>query len=139
MDGQAQLQSQICQQLMGGLESDRYLRLQFALKKIWGEPSNVYAQAPLLDKKQQVNKWMMQPVNEQMDDASPENIKQLIKITEQYIDKGYTFETRYKHGLQVKEGIERFIKEESQEVFARKLDSNSNFAPNQTKIKVECH
>ncbi len=125
MDGQAQLQSQICQTLMGGFESDRYLRLQFPLKKIWGEPQNVYSQAPLLPEKQQVNKWTQQPVSEQMDDATLENIKQLINVTEQYIEQGFTTEDRYNQGCQVKEGIRRFIDEEKQLWTAKKFAESS--------------
>ena len=128
MDGQAQLQSQICQQLMGGLESDRYLRLQFALKEIWGEPENVYAQAPLLPEKQKVNKWTQQPVSEQIDDATKENIEQLINITEQYIEQGFTTEDRFRRGCQVKEGIRRFIGGLQQLRIAKKFPESSSDA-----------
>ena len=113
MDGQVQLQSQICQQLMGGLKSKsgRYLRLQFALNEIWTGPKNVYAPASELPEEQKVNKWIQQPVSEQMDDASSENIEQLIEITKQYIEQGFANETRYL-GCKVKEGIRSFIDKE---------------------------
>ncbi|MDJ0732164.1 MAG: patatin-like phospholipase family protein [Crocosphaera sp.] len=120
MDGQAQLQSQICEQLMGGLESDKYLRLQFPLKKIWGKAKNIYAEAPLLSEKEQVNQWTQQSVSEEMDDASLENIEQLIKITKKYIGQGYSTENRFFCGYQVKEAIRHFIDEEQQLPISKK-------------------
>lgn len=109
MEGQAELQSEVCQQLMGGLEANRYLRLQFDLNDCFGEPQNYLAQAPVLASAKRKNRWLGQPLAESMDDATAANVSRLVDATERYLELGNVFENRFQHYGSVKTGIDDFI------------------------------
>ena len=115
MNSRSEIDSTICEALMGGKKSNRYLRLQFPLNEIFARPKNYLAHAPLL--KKPVNKWTQEKIDTNMSNSTEHQLKILSKIADKYLHEGYTFETRYERGLKVKEGIERFIKEEPQEIF----------------------
>ncbi len=109
MEGQAEVQSRICTELMGGAASRRYLRLQFELNDVFGTPTNDLAQAPILPKKGRKNFWTKQHIKEVMDDARPDNITQLVNATQEYLSKGNVFEDRYEHYGSVRNEIKEFI------------------------------
>ncbi|MBE9128504.1 MULTISPECIES: patatin-like phospholipase family protein [unclassified Coleofasciculus] len=109
MEGQAEIQSRICTQLMGGAPSRRYLRLQFDLNKAFGEPENYLAQSPILPKKERKNFWTRKHIQESMDDAREDNINQLADATKKYLSRGYVFESRFEHYGSVGDEIEQFI------------------------------
>ena len=109
MEGQAELQGEVCQQLLGGFESHRYLRLQFDLNDSFGEPKNHLAQAPLLPASGRKNRWLSKYLSESMDDAKPDNIRDLLEATERYLDQGNLFEGRFEHYGSVENGIKDFI------------------------------
>jgi hypothetical protein len=109
MGGQSEIDSTICQYIMGGLESQRYLRLQFELNDIFGEPKNKNNPRPLLPPDKRVNKYTKKKVSEAIDDATKKNIEQLISTAEAFIEKGYTYETCYDQGPKVKDAIKNFI------------------------------
>jgi hypothetical protein len=109
MEGQAEVQSRICTELMGGAASRRYLRLQFELNDVFGTPTNDLAQAPILPKKGRKNFWTKQHIKEVMDDARKDNITQLVNATKEYLGKGNVFEDRYEHYGSVRNEIKEFI------------------------------
>jgi hypothetical protein len=109
MEGQAEVQSRICTELMGGAASRRYLRLQFELNDVFGTPTNDLAQAPILPKQGRKNFWTKQHIKEVMDDARPDNITQLVNATQEYLSKGNVFEDRYEHYGSVRNEIKEFI------------------------------
>jgi hypothetical protein len=109
MEGQGEVQSRICMELMGGTTCRRYLRLQFDLNTAFGEPNNYLAQAPILPKKERKNFWTKQQIKEAMDDAREDNITQLVKATKEYLSQGNVFENRYEHYGSVGDEIKKFI------------------------------
>ncbi|HEY9651760.1 MAG TPA: patatin-like phospholipase family protein [Coleofasciculaceae cyanobacterium] len=111
MEGQAEIQSRICTQLMGGATSRRYLRLQFELNEAFDKPRNYLAQSPILPKGKRHNFWTGQYIQESMDDARMENIKQLVEATKEYMNQGNVFENRFEHYGSVGDEIEQFILE----------------------------
>jgi patatin-like phospholipase/acyl hydrolase len=111
MEGQAEVQSRICTELMGGAASRRYLRLQFELNDVFGTPTNDLAQAPILPKQGRKNFWTKQHIKEVMDDARKDNVTQLANATKEYLSKGNVFEDRYEHYGSVRNEIKQFILE----------------------------
>lgn len=109
MEGQAEVQSKVCLNLLGGCESNRYLRLQFDLNESFGEPSNYLAQAPIKPNEQRVNKWLKKQVTEAMDDARSDTVATLLQATESYLENGNLFATRFEHYGSVKENIKQFV------------------------------
>ena len=111
MEGQAELQSRVCLELMGGATSRRYLRLQFDLNRAFGKAKNYLAQAPILSKTERRNFWTNEQIQEAMDDARPDNITKLTEATQKYLSEGKIFENRYEHFGSVGDEIEKFIVE----------------------------
>jgi len=109
MEGQAEVQSKVCLNLLGGVQSHRYLRLQFDLNESFGEPANYLAQAPIEPNERRVNKWLKKQVTEAMDDARPDTVKTLLEATEQYLEQGELFSSRFEHYGSVKDNIGQFI------------------------------
>ena len=114
MEGQAELQSRICTQLMGGATSRRYLRLQFDLNRAFGDPNNYLAQSPILSKKERRNFWTKEHIQESMDDAREDNITKLANATKEYLSQGNVFENRFEHYGSVGNEIEQFILENTE-------------------------
>jgi|GEM_PF-4378495 len=147
MGGQAEIQAIICKSLMGGQNSERYLRLQFDLnqtiydrekltaeknnktyqklrKKAFNKENNysdeqihgalqIYAQMPVIPKKKRINQVIGKYFDNNMDNAKRNHIEFLDKFAKEYINnpESYIFKDRNSHGLQVKEAIEKFIRE----------------------------
>ena len=112
MEGQAELQSRICLQLMGGPTCRRYLRLQYELNEAFEEkPRNYLAQRRILPEKDRKNLWTKTPIAETMDDARKSNIDKLLHATEEYMNRGNVFENRFEHYGTVQEEIKQFILE----------------------------
>jgi patatin-like phospholipase/acyl hydrolase len=109
MEGQAEVQGNICLNLLGGKSSNRYLRLQFDLNEAFGQPRNYLAQAPILPDQQRLNTWLKAHLQEAMDDARKEPVDLLLKATEGYLESGNLFETRFDHYGSVKDGIRQFV------------------------------
>lgn len=109
MEGQAEVQSKVCQNLLGGLTSHRYLRLQFDLNDSFDSPRNYLAQAPIKDNANRVNRWLKRQVTEAMDDARPETVDTLIEATESYLEQGNLFATRFEHYGSIKDNIKLFL------------------------------
>jgi len=109
MEGQAEVQSKVCLNLLGGAQSHRYLRLQFDLNESFGVPAVNLAQAPIEPNERRVNKWLKRQVTEAMDDARPDTIKTLLEATEQYLEQGEVLSTRFEHYGSVKENIAQFV------------------------------
>jgi hypothetical protein len=114
MGGQGAVNSQVCEQLMGGLEGKRYLRLQFELNEKFNRNEVKDSEAPyeLLKKKYRKNEFTGKPVSEAIDDARPENIDQLIKTAKAFLEEkeGCCYRTRNQKGIPVKDAIRHFIK-----------------------------
>ncbi|GAB4186008.1 MAG: patatin-like phospholipase family protein [Coleofasciculaceae cyanobacterium] len=111
MEGQGEVQSRVCMELMGGATCRRYLRLQFDLNTAFGKPNNYLAQAPILPKQERRNFWTQEQIKEAMDDAREDNITKLVKATKEYLDKGKVFESRFEHFGSVGNEIEQFVLE----------------------------
>lgn len=109
MEGQAEVQSKVCLNLLGGAKSHRYLRLQFDLNESFDKPAHHLAQAPIQPNAQRKNKWLDKQVSEAMDDARPDTIETLLRATESYLENGNVFATRFDHYGSIKENIQQFI------------------------------
>lgn len=109
MEGQAELQSEVCSRLMGGKSSNRYLRLQFDLNDSLGEPRNRLAQPTILPNNKRKNRLLGKQLSESMDDASPENIDRLLEAARLYIEKGKLYDGRFEHYGSVKSAIKDFM------------------------------
>ncbi|WP_017720407.1 patatin-like phospholipase family protein [Kamptonema formosum] len=116
MEPKGEIDSRICQLLMGGLESDRYLRLQFELnEKFAAKPGETWQDARVrLAEKDRKNKFTNKPLTEEMDKV--EAIDSLIEAAEAFLDTGRTYYTRANtlsakaiDGPPVKEAIAKFI------------------------------
>lgn len=110
MEGQAEVQSKVCLNLLGGKQSHRYLRLQFDLNDSFEEPRNYLAQAEIKPNEQRTNRWLKRQLTEAMDDARFDTVAALLKATESYLDNGRVFDSRFEHYGSVKENIRDFIK-----------------------------
>jgi patatin-like phospholipase/acyl hydrolase len=110
MEGQAELQDGVCQRLMGGKSSNRYLRLQFDLNDSFAKPRNRLAQPAILANTERKNSFFGKHLSESMDDASPENIARLIEAAQQYAEQQNLYEGRFEHYGPVKQAIEEFHK-----------------------------
>jgi hypothetical protein len=109
MEGQAELQGEICQRLMGGKAANRYLRLQFDLNDSLGDPPNNLAQPPILPDSRRKNRWLGASLSESMDDATPENIARLLQAARLYIEQGNLYEGRFDHYGSVRQAITDFL------------------------------
>ena len=109
MEGQAEVQSKVCLNLLGGTQSHRYLRLQFDLNESFGDPRNYLAQAPIEPNERRVNKWLKKQVTEAMDDARKDTVSTLLEATESYLENGNLFASRFEHYGSVKENIKQFV------------------------------
>lgn len=116
MEPKGEIDSRICQLLMGGLESDRYLRLQFELnEKFAAKEGETWQDARVrLAEKDRKNKFTNKPLTEEMDKV--EAIDSLIEAAEAFLDTGRTYYTRANtlsakaiDGPPVKEAIAKFI------------------------------
>ena len=111
MAAPAEIDSTVCQQVMGGLGSERYLRLQFELNENFRPRADeTFRDArELVVAEQRVNRFTGKPVTEKMDDASPAAIEELLEVTRLFIEQGRTFETRNQKGPLVKDAIAAFL------------------------------
>lgn len=109
MEGQAEVQGKVCLNLLGGPQSNRYLRLQFDLNESFGTPRNYLAQAPVIPSEDRFNTWLKKRLSENMDDGRPESIDSLLKATEGFLEAGNLFETRFQHYGSIKDGIQQFV------------------------------
>jgi patatin-like phospholipase/acyl hydrolase len=116
MEPKGEIDSRICQLLMGGLESDRYLRLQFELnEKFAAKEGETWQDARVrLAEKDRKNKFTNKHLTEEMDKV--EAIDSLIEAAEAFLDTGRTYYTRANtlsakaiDGPPVKEAIAKFI------------------------------
>jgi patatin-like phospholipase/acyl hydrolase len=85
MGSQIQIATDLSEQIVQSANPGGYLRLQFELNERWGKRQRDLSPRPLLPKEDQKNKYIDKKINEEMDDASPENIKNLIEATEEYL------------------------------------------------------
>jgi len=106
MEPTSEVSSTICRQIMGGFNSQRYLRLQFDLNERF-QPYKDTRQ--VLKPGERVNRFTQTPLTEEMDDTRDDILRYLIDATSKFIDKGYTFYTRNDCGPQVKDAIASFI------------------------------
>ncbi|BAT52159.1 patatin-like protein [Nostoc sp. NIES-3756] len=111
MEPTSEVSSTICRHLMGGYNSQRYLRLQFDLnEKFMVKKDETYKDTrELLNSKERVNKFTKTRLSEEMDDTREETLQSLIDATSKFIEYGYAFQTRNECGSQVKEAITAFI------------------------------
>ncbi|OUL18390.1 patatin [Nostoc sp. RF31YmG] len=111
MEPTSEINSTICRQLMGGYESQRYLRLQFDLNERFKvHPGETYKDTRIvLRPEERKNKYTGKKVSEEIDDASQEVIQELIDATSAFIHEGHTYYTRDDLGPNVKEAIASFI------------------------------
>ncbi|MDZ8092950.1 MAG: patatin-like phospholipase family protein [Nostoc sp. DedQUE05] len=132
MEPTGEINSTICQNILGGFESGHYLRLDFDLNERYKPLANedYKMTRTLIEKKyQRKNQYLVQAVNtnlkeynddcivqnirvnEEMDDSSNKNIKTLIAAAQAFIDIGLIYDSRvYGKGPKVKDAIEQFIK-----------------------------
>ncbi|MBD2353049.1 patatin-like phospholipase family protein [Tolypothrix sp. FACHB-123] len=111
MEPTSEINSTICRQLMGGYESQRYLRLQFDLnERFKAKSKETYKDTRVVLKPhERTNKYTGKKVSEEIDDASQDVIQQLIDATSAFIDEGHTYYTRNDLGPNVKQAIASFI------------------------------
>ena len=98
MGSQIQITTDTCEEIMKAVNSDSYLRLQFDINERFQERNDLYQSRKLLPKKAQKNKFIKEQINEEMDDASPENIQNLLNAAKSFVESE-------------RETINKFIKE----------------------------
>jgi patatin-like phospholipase/acyl hydrolase len=113
MDPTSEVTSTICRQIMGGYESQRYLRLQFDLnEKFKAKPQETYKDTrTLLQAEEQKNKYLNQNILEEIDNTHWEFLQQLIDATSAFIEQGRSYYTRDDVGPYVKEAIANFVRD----------------------------
>ncbi|MEH1848129.1 MAG: patatin-like phospholipase family protein [Nostoc sp.] len=79
MGGQIQITTDACDQIIKSVNPDGYLRLQFELNKRFGKDGK------LLPHNEQINEYIHQNINEEMDNTSIDNIAKLKNATELFI------------------------------------------------------
>ncbi|BAY98799.1 patatin [Tolypothrix tenuis PCC 7101] len=111
MEPTSEVNSTICRQIMGGYESQRYLRLQFDLnERFKAKPGETYKDSRvLLRPEDRKNRYTNIKVSEDIDNAHRDIIAQWIDTTSAYIDEGHTYYTRDDVGPKVKDAIASFI------------------------------
>jgi hypothetical protein len=111
MEPTSEISSTICRQIMGGYNSQRYLRLQFDLnEKFQAKQEETYKDTRnLLKRNERVNRFTQTLISEDMDDARDQMVEQLIYAASQFIEEGRTYYTRNGHGPKVKDAIADFI------------------------------
>jgi uncharacterized protein len=82
MGGQLQLATDLCQEIIQTANPEGYIRLQFNLNERFGKQTGEYSSRPLLPVEAQKNKYIDAKINEEMDDASDDNISKLIHATD---------------------------------------------------------
>jgi patatin-like phospholipase/acyl hydrolase len=110
MEPTSEITSTVCAQLMGGLDSERYLRLQFDLnERFQPKPNESYLDVrKLLPSEERVNKFTGYKVSEAMD--NPATVEELIRTADAFLEKGLSYETRNERGIPVKQAIANFLK-----------------------------
>ncbi|MDZ8050923.1 MAG: patatin-like phospholipase family protein [Aulosira sp. ZfuVER01] len=111
MEPSSEIDTTICRQIMGGYESQRYLRLQFDLnERFRAKSGETYKDTRIiLRPEERKNKYTGKKVSEEIDDANQDVIQQLINATSTFIHEGHTYYTRDDVGPNVKEAIASFI------------------------------
>lgn len=106
-----EIYSTVCQQLMGGAESTRYLRLQFELNENFRAKADETFRdtRELVAAAERINRFTGKHLSEKLDDGSPGNIAALLEVARLFVEQGHTFETRNQQGPLVKDAIAAFI------------------------------
>lgn len=86
MGGQIQMATDLCQEILQRVNPDSYQRLQFNLNERFGKRTNEYSSCKLLPVEEQKNQYINKKINEAMDDASKENIQNLLDATEAFVN-----------------------------------------------------
>ncbi|WP_084386902.1 patatin-like phospholipase family protein [Anabaena sp. CA = ATCC 33047] len=87
MGGQIQLATDVCGQIIQSANPGGYLRLQFALNERFGQRSTPFSPRQLLSQEEQKNRFINKKINEDMDDASAENIQNLLDATSKFVEE----------------------------------------------------
>lgn len=113
MEPTGEINATICQNIMGGFESGRYLRLDFDLNERYLVQANEDDKTvrTLIEKKgERKNKYLVKTINEEMDDSTEKNITTLIAAANAFIKDGLIYDSRvYGKGPLVKDAIAEFI------------------------------
>lgn len=111
MEPTSEVSNTICRQIMGGNNSQRYLRLQFDLnEKFQAKEEETYRDTrTLLKREERINRFTQNPLSEEMDDARTRTLSQFIDAASRYIEEGFTYYTRNGCGPKVKDAIAAFI------------------------------
>ncbi len=113
MEPTGEINATICQNIIGGFESGHYLRLDFDLNEryeVLANEDHKTARTLIEKKEQRKNKYLVETVNEEMDNSTPKNIDTLIAAAKAYIDSGLIYDSRvYGKGPKVKDAIAKFI------------------------------
>lgn len=107
MGGQLQISADLCDQILTSGNPDGYLRLQFELNRRF-DRKTPSCFPKCLPKEKQVNCYTGNKVSEAMDNASPENIQQLLDTTEAFLN-GTDYSRANGKSLSVKEAIAHFL------------------------------
>lgn len=111
MEPTSEVSSTICRHIMGGSNSQRYLRLQFDLnEKFKAKENETYKDTrELLKPNERANRFTKTRLSEEMDDARYRTLESLIDATSKFVDYGCTYYTRDDCGPQVKKAIASFL------------------------------
>ena len=90
MEGQIQLATDTCAEIINSVNSPGYLRLQFDLNQVFRQRKTLLSPPPLLEEKERVNSFIHEKISEAMDDASQENIERLIDAATKFTDTNTT-------------------------------------------------
>lgn len=86
MGGQIQIATDTCSEILNAANPNSYLRLQFSLNERFGERISPLSPRELLPLEEQKNKYINKKINEEMDDASEENIQNLLDAASKFVE-----------------------------------------------------
>ncbi|NJM20690.1 MAG: patatin-like phospholipase family protein [Richelia sp. SM1_7_0] len=86
MGSQTQITTDTCQEIINAVNPNSYLRLQFDINQRFQQRKDSYQPRELLPAKEQINQFIHKKINEEMDDASQENIQNLLDAAELFAE-----------------------------------------------------
>ncbi len=85
MGSQIQITTDTSEQLINAVNPDNYLRLQFNINERFKERKDIFQPNKLLPPEKQKNQFVDEKINEEMDDASQENIHKLLDAADLFV------------------------------------------------------
>jgi hypothetical protein len=109
MGAQLQITGALSQQILQSINPNNYLRLQFELNQRLGTQKSDDSPRQILPPDERVNEYTKKKVSESIDDASEKNLREMLEMTEAFLNSDKYKEVDGGKFLSVKESIAGFI------------------------------